>query len=217
MAELAFRNGVELTHTRWDSDVQLLTKALERHVVKAPTVPVETNAPARSSSVKYIGIAIAAAVVAGGGAMVYQRHLDESPNDAKIQVTSKEAQPAMQPAAPVADAAKLAAVQEEAALKAKAEQEAAARATELRVQEEKIKQRTDALDAARVSAEKKIAEAERLGKIEHDKKPLKLSQQIHPRKTRSTQPPRIHRACAPSPARPQPPYCSLTTAAARWL
>ena len=170
MAELAFRNGVELTHTRWDSDVQLLTKALERHVVKAPTVPVETNAPARSSSVKYIGIAIAAAVVAGGGAMVYQRHLDESPNDAKIQVTSKEAQPAMQPAAPVADAAKLAAVQEEAALKAKAEQEAAARATELRVQEEKIKQRTDALDAARVSAEKKIAEAERLGKIEHDKK-----------------------------------------------
>ena len=32
LAELAFRNGVELSHARWDSDVQLLIKALEPYV-----------------------------------------------------------------------------------------------------------------------------------------------------------------------------------------
>jgi hypothetical protein len=33
LADLAFRNGVELTHARWDSDVQILIKALRPHVV----------------------------------------------------------------------------------------------------------------------------------------------------------------------------------------
>jgi hypothetical protein len=32
LAELAFRNGVDLTHARWDSDVQVLVKALSPHV-----------------------------------------------------------------------------------------------------------------------------------------------------------------------------------------
>ena len=32
LAELAFRNGVELTHARWDSDIQVLVKALSPHV-----------------------------------------------------------------------------------------------------------------------------------------------------------------------------------------
>jgi TIR domain len=32
LAELAYRNGVELTHARWDSDVQVLIKALNPHV-----------------------------------------------------------------------------------------------------------------------------------------------------------------------------------------
>ena len=32
LAELAYRNGVELTHVRWDSDVQVLVKALRPHV-----------------------------------------------------------------------------------------------------------------------------------------------------------------------------------------
>jgi hypothetical protein len=32
LAELAYRNGVELTHARWDSDVQVLIKALRPHV-----------------------------------------------------------------------------------------------------------------------------------------------------------------------------------------
>jgi hypothetical protein len=32
LAELAYRNAVELTHARWDSDVELLVKALRPHV-----------------------------------------------------------------------------------------------------------------------------------------------------------------------------------------
>jgi len=36
LQELAYRNAVELTHARWDSDVQVLIKALERHMSSAP-------------------------------------------------------------------------------------------------------------------------------------------------------------------------------------
>lgn len=32
LAELAYRNGVEVTHARWESDVQVLIKALNPHV-----------------------------------------------------------------------------------------------------------------------------------------------------------------------------------------
>jgi hypothetical protein len=32
LRELAYRNGLELTHTRWDSDIEILVKALQRHV-----------------------------------------------------------------------------------------------------------------------------------------------------------------------------------------
>ena len=35
LRDLAFRNGVEITHARWDSDVQVLIKALRPHVEKA--------------------------------------------------------------------------------------------------------------------------------------------------------------------------------------
>lgn len=36
LKELAYRNGVELTHPRWDTDVQALVKALRRHVDAQP-------------------------------------------------------------------------------------------------------------------------------------------------------------------------------------
>jgi beta-lactam-binding protein with PASTA domain len=44
LKELAFRNGVELTHARWRSDLDLLIKALRRHV-EDPKNP-EVSAPA---------------------------------------------------------------------------------------------------------------------------------------------------------------------------
>src|SRR4051794_33394012 len=40
LKELSFRNSVEITHTRWNSDVQLLTQALQRYV--APSAPSDT-------------------------------------------------------------------------------------------------------------------------------------------------------------------------------
>lgn len=36
LKELAFRNGVELTHARWDSDVQVLVKALRPYIQAKP-------------------------------------------------------------------------------------------------------------------------------------------------------------------------------------
>ena len=37
LKELAFRNAVELTHARWDSDIQVLIKALRPHI--SPSIP----------------------------------------------------------------------------------------------------------------------------------------------------------------------------------
>lgn len=36
LKELAYRNGIELTHARWDSDLQVLVKALQRHMGNRP-------------------------------------------------------------------------------------------------------------------------------------------------------------------------------------
>ena len=41
LKELAFRNSVEITHARWNSDVQLLTQALGRYV--SPTAATDTQ------------------------------------------------------------------------------------------------------------------------------------------------------------------------------
>lgn len=54
LQELSFRNSVELSHTRWNSDVQLLVEALKSYVTPNPataqqpvhaTVPVQLPAP----------------------------------------------------------------------------------------------------------------------------------------------------------------------------
>jgi hypothetical protein len=41
LKELAYRNGMELTHARWDSDVEVLIKALQRHVGDEEAPPVD--------------------------------------------------------------------------------------------------------------------------------------------------------------------------------
>ena len=43
LKELAFRNAVELTHARWDSDVQVLVKALRSHLGSAQSRPTGTE------------------------------------------------------------------------------------------------------------------------------------------------------------------------------
>jgi TIR domain len=86
LKELAFRNGVELTHARWDSDMQVLITALRKQmslsseegaaaVTPAPRRARGTGgavaAPARSRSVAVIGVLVAA-VLAGGGFYAYR-------------------------------------------------------------------------------------------------------------------------------------------------
>jgi hypothetical protein len=54
LKDLAYRNGVELTHARWDSDVQLLVKALRPYVGRAGQEPGSANPtpPAEATPVK---------------------------------------------------------------------------------------------------------------------------------------------------------------------
>ena len=84
LKELAFRNSVEITHARWNSDVQLLTNALTRYVAPTaagdtkpvhatvgvqlppPTAPASKPAAGRPSSVPLVLGVIAAVVVALG-------------------------------------------------------------------------------------------------------------------------------------------------------
>jgi hypothetical protein len=98
LKELRYRNSVELTHARWNSDVALLTAALKTYVSEktAPstetvhaTVPVQLPAPdgdhspGRSSKSKVplmVGIGVAAvAAVAIGFAVLHKPTADSGP------------------------------------------------------------------------------------------------------------------------------------------
>ena len=81
LKDLAFRNSVEITHARWNSDVQLLTKALAQYVspssatntepvhatvpvqLPSPNPPVEQPLPPKGSKTKLMAGAGAAVVV----------------------------------------------------------------------------------------------------------------------------------------------------------
>jgi len=100
LKDLAFRNSVEITHTRWNSDVHLLIDALSAYV--APTAPSDTKpvhatvavqlppptSPAgkaqssRPSSIPLILGIVAAAVVALGivGYLIFRPHPTPNPN-----------------------------------------------------------------------------------------------------------------------------------------
>ncbi len=84
LKELAFRNSVEVTHARWNSDVQLLTQALARYVapeatrdtspvhatvavqLPPPTAPAKAAHSSRPTSVPLVLGVIAAVVLALG-------------------------------------------------------------------------------------------------------------------------------------------------------
>src|SRR5580765_3693162 len=75
LKELAFRNGVELTHARWDSDLQLLIKALQSFVPPKPEPPLPSPAPptAPRRTMSRLGVVgIAVLVLALGGYAWYQ-------------------------------------------------------------------------------------------------------------------------------------------------
>src|SRR5581483_10817565 len=93
LTELAYRNGVELSHARWDSDVQVLVKALSPYVESsqksanrvehpgAPQSPTPADRgsastaprPARKRLPTLLAASVAAVVLAAG-AYVWQRN-----------------------------------------------------------------------------------------------------------------------------------------------
>jgi TIR domain len=176
LTDLAYRNAVALTHARWDSDVQLLIKALHPLVggmekgsrgVEAEAAPDGASmdgavpAPAADQARKpwrnVIIASVAAVVVAAGGLVAYEY--------GKVEETSVR-QEAEETAAKRAASAKEAAAKEEAvkeaAAKEAAAREAAAReaaAREAAAREEAVKEA-----AAREAAAKKAAAKEAAAK-----------------------------------------------------
>ena len=99
LKELAFRNGVELTHARWDSDVQLLAKALTPYVQTklTPSEPGDQSAaastlgPARKSSAQIIipavvGLFVLVLLVLGG----YLWYRNSSQEAARVAAPQEE-------------------------------------------------------------------------------------------------------------------------------
>lgn len=77
LKDLAFRNSVELSHARWDSDVELLVAALRRHVDPSmPTAPAAGLPPARSEPIGHqarVIVPLAALALGGIGYVVWDR------------------------------------------------------------------------------------------------------------------------------------------------
>jgi hypothetical protein len=118
LKDLRYRNSVEITHARWNSDVALLIGALKGYVTVNvdhetetvhATVPVQLpapqssasapdNPPAKSKLPVYLGIGVAALIVLGAGIFA-MTHIGASPAPHPL--------PQPQPATPSAEAALL--------------------------------------------------------------------------------------------------------------
>lgn len=107
---LAYRNGVELTHARWDTDVQVLIKALQRHLDDAPR---RTTKSWRTLSWRTLVVAAGAAlvIVMGVGYNSYERWK----SSLQKVVTAKVDRVAIQKVAADREAAKDVAADKEAA------------------------------------------------------------------------------------------------------
>ena len=125
LASLAYRNGVELTHARWDSDVQLLIKALAPYVDTAvDTAPLQKGSTApRKTASRMVRHAVAASLVTlaiGGGAYTWNKVSSERTAErieqvrqASLQLSTRK-QAALEREAQIAAAEKLAAEKQQA-------------------------------------------------------------------------------------------------------
>jgi hypothetical protein len=153
LKDLAYRNYVELTHTRWQSDVQLLVKALRPHVDPHPerttvadvapsavqsehgnaVAPAHASAgmppaPPRQQAGFPLGVVllvIAALIAGGGGYMLYDNFTEESTGSQKANVRERVAQAGAETSKAAADKA---AANKPAADKAAADKAAADKA-----------------------------------------------------------------------------------------
>lgn len=75
LADLAWRNAVELSHARWASDVQVLAKSLARHVDGGGAAAPERGGSRRTALL----VGAAAVVAAAAGAAVFLARPDPAP------------------------------------------------------------------------------------------------------------------------------------------
>ena len=82
LKELAFRNAVELTHARWDSDIQVLIKALRPHISQSSPKPEPERFQPGSKlrALKYLTVTAALLVIVIGLAF-YLRPVKKAGDD----------------------------------------------------------------------------------------------------------------------------------------
>jgi len=155
--DFAYRNGFELSHSRWESDVQEMFKRLHlakpaEPRVESPAVPagISAVAPAvaqRAARKPWAAIAAAAlalAAIAGGGILYFQRAAEENARIEQQRLASEKAKADTE--------AKLAASKAEAQ-RAQADAQAAnARAEAARAEQQRL-----ASEKAKADAEAKLA------------------------------------------------------------
>ena len=88
LADLAYRNGVELTHARWDSDVQVLVKALQPHVQLSPPPQSAKKSWGLVIGLSVAAIAAIAVAIAIGGYMVYKKVAETNAQEATVGSTN---------------------------------------------------------------------------------------------------------------------------------
>jgi hypothetical protein len=98
MAELAYRNGVELSHARWDSDLQVLIRTLRPHVALSPR-------RAKTSWRLIVAVSVAVMALALGGYVVYEKSAKTGKQDGPAAAGNVNAGGASGTPVPVSDVA----------------------------------------------------------------------------------------------------------------
>ena len=93
LKDLAFRNAVELTHARWDSDIEVLIKALRRHISESgPKPQPERLQPGKKPRpTKSLAIIALILVIVTGLALYFwpgKKVVDNSPDRREMTTTS---------------------------------------------------------------------------------------------------------------------------------
>lgn len=181
LRELVFRNNVELTHARWNSDVQVLIKSLRPifdranppalpspappSLPPAPPPPPDRDDTSRHRRLAWgVGVAFAMAVAAGGSFVFVDRQRAEAVRlEAARQQAEADRQTAQAQQAASAAAARAA---EQAAAKERARIDAAKKAEEKAARDEAERSRlAAAAEASRQARERALAEELRLKQL----------------------------------------------------
>jgi hypothetical protein len=171
LKELAYRNSVELTHARWESDVQVLIKALLPYVDAAPAgVPLLPPSPVELPNRWWRNAAVASALVIAFGTGIYLTfHNEEKP----AVVKTEPDKPAREKAESDATSKRVEAETAKAAAERIAQEKAESDATSKRVEAatakaaaERTAQKKAESDAraARAEAERSKAIADRMAR-----------------------------------------------------